>query len=269
MSAVPPAGATIPGVSHHLADVNGMLAATHRVYAVDLRGFGDSSHADQDYSAAASAEDLHHLVTHLGAGPVHVLGQDMGGGPVFRFAVTHPDEVLSFTGVEMALSGYGLEMFADVNNGGSWHVGFLGAPGIPQLLLPGHERDLLAGWAYPMMSATKEAVTGADIDEFTRSYAGPNGWAGTSGLYRSVFTDQDATRALAETHPLTAPVLAVDGVNAPFTERTLRQVAKGDVTAVGIDGVGHLVAQEAPTALAGAILEFTGTVDAAADVVTG
>jgi pimeloyl-ACP methyl ester carboxylesterase len=294
MSAITPAGATIPGVTHHLADVNGtrlhyvtagttgspillvhgwpetwwafrklipLLAATHRVFAVDLRGFGDSSHADGYHPAAATAEDLHHLVAHLGAGPVHVLCQDISGPPVFRFAATHPGDVLSFTGVETTLAGYGLEMLADVTNGGSWHVGFLGAPGIPQLLLAGHERQLLADWAYPLMSGTNGAVTDADIDEFTRTYAGPNGWAGTSGLYQSVFTDQGATRELAESRPLTVPVLAVDGINAPFTAGTLRQVATGEVGAVHIEGVGHLVAQEAPEALAAAVLEFVGRVD--------
>ena len=294
MSAITPAGATIPGVTHHLADVNGtrlhyvaagatgspillvhgwpetwwafrtlipLLAATHRVFAVDLRGFGDSSHADGDHSTATSAEDLHHLVAHLDAGPVHVLCQDISGPPVFHFATTHPGDVLSFTGVETTLTGYGLEMLADVNHGGSWHVGFLGTPGIPQLLLPGHERQLLADWAYPLMCGTKGAVTEADIDEFTRSYAGPNGWAGTSGLYQSIFADHGATRELAESHPLTVPVLAVDGINAAFTERTFRQVATGEVTAVHIEGVGHLVAQEAPESLAAAVLTFVGTVD--------
>lgn len=294
MSPVPPAGATITGVTHHLADVNGtqlhyvsagstgppillvhgwpetwwafrklipLLARTNRVVAVDLRGFGDSGHADTDYSEATSAEDLHHLVAHLDAGPVHVLCQDISGPPVFRFAATHPDDVLSFTGIETTLTGYGLEMLADVNHGGSWHVGFLGAPGIPQMLLPGHERQLLADWAYPLMCGTRDAVTDADFDEFTRSYAGPNGWAGTSGLYQSIFTDKGATKGLAESHPLTVPVLAVDGVNAPFTERTLRQVAVGEVTAVHIEGVGHLVAQEAPDALADVILKFVRNVD--------
>ena len=48
-----------------------LLAETHRVFAVDLRGFGDSSTADSGYDHATAAEDLHHLVRHLGAGPVH------------------------------------------------------------------------------------------------------------------------------------------------------------------------------------------------------
>jgi pimeloyl-ACP methyl ester carboxylesterase len=286
--------ATIPGVTHHLADLNGtrlhyvsagttgspillvhgwpetwwafrrlipLLAGTHRVFAVDLRGFGDSGNADGDYTAATSAEDLHHLVRHLGAGPVHALCQDISGGLGFRLAATHPEDVRSLIAVETTLAGFGLEGLADVNHGGSWHVGFLGAPGIPDLLLAGHEREFLAGWAYPLMTGTPGAVTDLDIDEFTRTYARAHGWRGTEGLYRSIFTDDGATRALAATHPLTVPVLTVDAVRPSFTADTFRQVTAGGVTSVHLAGVGHLVAQEAPEALAAEILKFTAGVE--------
>jgi pimeloyl-ACP methyl ester carboxylesterase len=294
MTVITPAGATIPGVTHHTADVNGarlhyvsagtngssillahgwpeswwafrklipLLARTHRVFAVDLRGFGDSSTADDGYDVATAAEDMHHLVRHLGAGPVHFSCQDVSGGLGFRFAATHPDEVRSLIAIETALAGYGLESFADVAHGGSWHVGFLGTPGIPTMLLPGHERDLLANWAYPMMTAVKGSVTKDDLDEITRTYARPDGWRGTEGLYRSIFTDDGQTRALAEKQPLTVPVLTVGSVSAAFTEQTFRQVSAGKVTSVRLEGVGHLVAQEAPEALSAAILDFTGHVD--------
>jgi pimeloyl-ACP methyl ester carboxylesterase len=294
MPTIAPAGATIPGVTHHRADVHGaqlhfvsagtsgspillihgwpetwwafhkvipMLAATHRVFAVDLRGFGDSSTADGDYDAATAAEDMHHLVEHLGVGPVHVLCQDISGGLGFRFAATHPDDVLSFTAIESTLAGFGLESLADVAHGGSWHVGFLGAPGIPTMLLAGHERELIADWAYPMMTAVQGSITEGDIDEFTRAYARPNGWRGTEGLYRSIFTDAGQTRALAESRPLTVPVLTVDAFSTSFTEQTFRQVAAGRVTSVRLKEVGHLVAQEAPEALAAAVLEFVERVD--------
>jgi pimeloyl-ACP methyl ester carboxylesterase len=238
-----------------------VLAATHRIVAVDLRGFGDSSAAGSSYDAATAAEDMRHLVEHLGVGPVHVLCQDLSGGPGFRFAATHPADVLSFTAVEAALPGYGLEMLADVARGGSWHVGFFAAPGIPEILLPGHERQLLADWAYPAMTTAKDAITGADIDEFTRTYARPDGWRGSEGLYRSIFTDDGQTKALAQSQPLAIPVLTVDGVNAPVTEQTFRQVTAGQITSVRLTGVGHMVAQEAPEALCAAILEFTEHVD--------
>ncbi|MEW2051700.1 alpha/beta hydrolase [Streptomyces sp. NPDC005476] len=97
----------------------------------------------------------------------------------------------------------------------------------------------------------------ADLDEFARTYARPGGWRGTEGLYRSSLTGGDRMRALAESRPLTVPVLAVD---APFTERTMSQVA-GDVTAVTIPDVGHFVAQEAPAAFATAVGDFADRVD--------
>lgn len=295
MTTTTPSGATLPGVTHHLADVNGtqlhyvsagtngspillvhgwpetwwafrklipLLAQTHRVFALDLRGFGDSSNADTEYGEAVTAEDLHHLVEHIGAGPVHILCQDISGGTGFRFAATRPEDVISFIGIETALAGFGLEAFADVNNYGSWHVGFLGAPGIPGMLLPGHERELLADWAFPLMNGTEGSIGESDVDEFVRSYARPNAWRGTAGLYRGLFSDEGATKALAESHPIAVPVLTVEGADkGRITEMTFRQVAVGEVTAVHLEGVGHLIAQEAPEALAATILEFTGRID--------
>ncbi|WP_382305428.1 alpha/beta fold hydrolase [Herbiconiux sp. UC225_62] len=237
-----------------------LLAPSHRVVAVDLRGFGDSSASEDDYSPQASAEDLHRLVEHLGYGPVHLAAQDVSGALAIRFAASHPDDVLSYIGTETTFPGYGMEMLADVNNGGSWHLGFYGTPGIPEMLLPGHERAVLE-WAYSVMGADPASVTEADFDEFERTYARPHAERGAAGLYQSLFTDKGALRELLQQHPLTVPVLAIDGPNHPFTEMTLRQVSD-DVTAVHIDGVGHFVAQQAPRAFAAAISEFTSRVDA-------
>ncbi|GLY32176.1 alpha/beta hydrolase [Kineosporia sp. NBRC 101731] len=294
MPVIEPLGATVPGATHHLTDLDSarlhhvsagtggspillvhgwpetwwafrqlipLLAGTHRVIAVDLRGFGDSRATDHDYGEAASAEDLHHLIKHLDLGPVHLVCQDISGGVGFRFAATHPDDVLSFTGIETTLAGFGLEALADVNHGGSWHLGFLGTPGIPEILLPGHERELIEGWAYPMMTGVPGSVTEADFDEFLRSYGRPEGWRGTQGLYQALFSDGGKTAALAESNPLTVPVLSIDGFSAPFTQQTLRQLTQQEITSHHLEGVGHLVAQEAPQALADILLDFTGQVD--------
>ena len=294
MTHIEPAGATIPEVAHHIVSVNGtrihyvsagssgspvvlvhgwpetwwafrklipLLAETHRVYALDLRGFGDSENTAAHYDEATLAEDLHQLVEQLGDGPVHLVAQDIAGGTAFRFAATNPDSVLSFTAIESSLAGFGLEALADVTAFGSWHVGFLGTPGIPSMLLPGHERELLADWAYPMMNGTEGAVTPADLDEFVRSYSRADAWLGTEGLYRSLFADGGATAALAAASPIAVPVLAVDGANHPFTANSFRPVAADEITSVHIDGVGHLVAQEAPDELAAALLGFVDRVD--------
>src|SRR5262249_53480427 len=84
-----------------------LLAERHRVFAVDLRGFGDSRVSEDDYDSAAAAEDLHQLIACLGAGPVHLTGQDISGGTVFRLAATRPGDIASFTAIEIGLAGFG------------------------------------------------------------------------------------------------------------------------------------------------------------------
>jgi pimeloyl-ACP methyl ester carboxylesterase len=89
-----------------------LLAQTHRVFAADLRGFGDSGNGPGEYDSKTSAEDLHLLIEQLDVGPVHLTGQDISGATVFRLAATHPQDVLSFTAIEMGLPGFGLEISA-------------------------------------------------------------------------------------------------------------------------------------------------------------
>jgi pimeloyl-ACP methyl ester carboxylesterase len=290
-----PTSPSLSGVSHHLAHVNGtelhyveagtdgspvllvhgfpetwwafrklipLLAAKHRVFAVDLRGFGDSENEPGEYDSVTSAQDLHLLIEELGVGPVHLTGQDISGATVFRLAATHPESVRSFTAIEMGLPGFGLEMLADVTHGGAWHIGVLAAPGIPELLLAGREREFLGGYAFPAMSATPGAITEADIDEFVRTYARPDGFRGAIGLYRSMLEEHDDIKALAAEHPLTMPVLAVGAGGGPFTFGTMSQVTSGEVRSVSLDGVGHYVALEGPHKLADALLEFFAGVDA-------
>ncbi|MGK5683546.1 alpha/beta fold hydrolase [Actinoplanes sp. URMC 104] len=239
-----------------------LLAAAHRVYAVDLRGFGDSGTGPEEHDSRTAAEDLHELIAHLGVGPVHLTGQDISGATVFRLAATHPGDVLSLTAVEMGLPGFGLEAFADVTRGGAWHIGVLAAPGIPEMLLAGREAEFLGRYAFPSLTAVPGAITDADVDRFARSYARPDGWRGASSLYRSMLREGDEIRALAEDPGLVVPVLAVGGGGGTFTADTLTRAARGPVESVVLDGVGHYVAMEAPQRLAETIGEFVAKVDA-------
>src|ERR1700685_2060491 len=249
---VAPASPALPGITHHYAEVNGtrlhsvaagtsgspvlllhgfpgtwwafrklipLLAASPRVFAVDLRGFGDSSNQPGDYGSTTSAEDLHLLIGQLDAGPVHLTGQDISGATVFRLAATYPEDVLSLTAIEMGLAGFGLEMLADVTHGGSWHIGVLAAPGIPEMLLAGREREFLGQFAFPAMSATPGAITDADIDEFARTYSRPGGWRGAAGLYQSMLREGADIRGLAHTPGPTVPGLAGGAGGGPVPGR--------------------------------------------------
>ncbi|GAA1635226.1 alpha/beta fold hydrolase [Actinoplanes couchii] len=232
-----------------------LLAETHRVYAVDLRGFGDSAVAGGAFDSTVAAEDLHGLIRHLGAGPVHLAGQDISGATVLRLAAGHPEDVLSLTAIEMGLPGFGLEALADITRGGAWHIGVLAAPGVPELLLTGREREFLDAM-FTAMVATPGAVTGADLDEFARGYARDGGWRGAAGLYRSMLREGAEIVALTEADPLRMPVLAVGAGGGEFTAATMSRAAGRPIRTVQLDGVGHYAALEAPQALAEALRTF-------------
>jgi pimeloyl-ACP methyl ester carboxylesterase len=238
-----------------------LLAERHRVVAEDLRGFGDSATAPDGHDSATAAEDLHQLIAHLGLGPVHLTGQDISGATVFRLAAGHPEDVRSLTAIEMGLPGFGLEALADVTHGGAWHIGVMAAPGIPGMLLAGREREFLGGYAFPSMVARAGAVTEADIAEFARTYARPDGWLGAAGLYRSMLREGDEIRELARTGGLKAPVLAVGAGGGEFTAATMTQAAAAPIESVLLTGVGHYAALEAPAELAAAIDAFVSRTD--------
>ena len=237
------------------------LAAEHRVIAVDLPGFGDSGTAPDETTSATAAETLRLLIAELDLGAVHLTGQDISGPTTFRLAAVHPELIRSFAAIETGLPGFGWEMLADVTHGGTWHIGVLAAPGIPDMLLTGREREFLAGYAYPTMCATPGAITDQDVDEFTRTYARPDGFAGASGLYRSMLQEGEEIQQLAAQSKLQMPVLAVGAGTGDFTHHTITQVAD-HVTAATLDGVGHCAAMEAPDALAQALLDFYRSLDA-------
>jgi pimeloyl-ACP methyl ester carboxylesterase len=291
-----PVGASIPEAVHHSVDVNGTelhyveagsdgspvllvhgfpetwwtfrgviprLAETHRVFAVDLRGFGDSANDAETFDSATSAEDLQLLIEHLGLGPVHLTGQDIGGATTFRLAATSPASVKSYTAIEAALPGFGGEVLADVTKGGAWYIGALIAPGVPDLLFAGREREFVGDYLFPSYGAAPPAVTQTDIDEFVRTYARPNGFRGAIGLYRSLLEDGAAIQALAAQQTLQAPAMAIGTAAGAFTHTTMTAATGADVRSVLLDDVGHYAALEAPDQVAEALLDFFATVDAA------
>ena len=89
-----PAVVIIHGVGGHKedwADVAAALARSHRVFAVDMLGFGDSSKSGDDLSMPVQAEAIKALLDANGIARADIVGNSVGGWVAATFAAAYPD----------------------------------------------------------------------------------------------------------------------------------------------------------------------------------
>jgi pimeloyl-ACP methyl ester carboxylesterase len=80
-----------------------LVAAGYRVVAPDMRGYGASSRPEQveAYRSDVLGDDLLGLLDHEGVQRAHFVGHDWGAATVWPLGLTHPDRVLSLTGLSV------------------------------------------------------------------------------------------------------------------------------------------------------------------------
>ncbi len=107
---VPPVGEPalcvhgLEGSSRNWTDLMDLLRPRLACEAVDLPGFGDSPpRPDGKYSIAALAQTVTALIGKLGRGPVHLIGNSLGGAVCVKIAARRPDMVRTLTLVSPAL----------------------------------------------------------------------------------------------------------------------------------------------------------------------
>lgn len=91
-----PAVVIVHGVGGHKEDWAGVavsLSAQHRVFAIDMLGFGDSSKTGEDLSMPVQAAAIRSLLDHAGIDRVSLVGNSVGGWVAATFAASYPDRV--------------------------------------------------------------------------------------------------------------------------------------------------------------------------------
>jgi triacylglycerol lipase len=89
-----PAVVIVHGVGGHKEDWAGVaaaLSAHHRVFAIDMLGFGDSSKTGDDLSMPVQASAIHALLDHAGVARASLVGNSVGGWVAATFAATYPE----------------------------------------------------------------------------------------------------------------------------------------------------------------------------------
>jgi len=94
----------LEGSSRNWTDLIDLLRSRLACDALDLPGFGDSPpRPDGRYSVAAFAQTVIALIGRRGRGPVHLIGNSLGGAVCVKVAATRPELVRTLTLVSPAL----------------------------------------------------------------------------------------------------------------------------------------------------------------------
>jgi pimeloyl-ACP methyl ester carboxylesterase len=262
------------GAAGNWTDFAGLIRAEVDVDAIDLPGFGRSGPAlDADYSLRAHARTVVGYIERSGRGPVHLVGNSMGGAISILVASQRPDLVRTLTLVSPAVPDVRLRVHPLRHDP---RMALIVVPGIGGLAMRragriAVEKRVKATIAlcFGDVSRYPAQRLAEDVTEATERASMP--WAdsaflrSTRGLVRSQFMRGRA--AWAAMRAITAPTLVLWG----DTDRLVAPDLAGFVAAaipdsrqLVLEGVGHTAMMEDPETSARAFLALVEDVSAPA-----
>ena len=262
------------GTAYSWHKVMPLLAeAGFSILVPDMRGYGDSDKppGTEGYDARALSEQFRELVRQTGFGsekPIFLAAHDMGAPPALLWAADHPEEVAGLLYIEapVMLSAVLAKIIAytpeAMKEGSMWWWILPFAPDVPERLIVANERAFLT-WFYDRHTASRDAITAADVDETLRTFAGREGVLGGMGVYRAAFTSIQQTEPLTS-HKVKVPIMALGGTKG-LGDRVLAMVRMVGENVEGrvIADCGHFVPEERPEEIVRDILAMTKKVIAA------
>lgn len=233
------------GQTHQYRHQIAYFARTHRVIAVDLKGFG---YSERDINTGLSHTDqvvmLRALLEKLDVDRATVVGHSMGGAVAQRFAATHPELVDALV---LAAS-----MPADrrFRGGGRSMPAFLLRPILPVLARFAASRLLKASF-YDPANLT---------DEIAEEYIRPARLKGSMDGLLKMMKDASGDPAVDMTR-LTMPTLLLFGSDDPVAPLSMAQQLRERIPHARltvIDRSAHLLLEERPDDCNRAIGDFLG-----------
>ncbi|MFF9866094.1 alpha/beta fold hydrolase [Streptomyces sp. NPDC013953] len=236
--------------------------------AVDLPGFGDSPPPDDgNYSLTAHARAVIRLLDAGGRGPVHLIGNSLGGSVATRVAAVRPDLVRTLTLVSPALP----ELRAQR---GAWPTALLALPGVASLF-----SRLTRDWTAEQRvrgvmslcygdpgSVTDEGFRNA-VEEMERRLALPYFWDAMARSARGIvdaYTVGGQHNLWRQAERVLAPTLLVYGGRDQLVSyRMARKAARSfrDSRLLTLPDAGHVAMMEYPETVAKAVRELIDDYD--------
>jgi pimeloyl-ACP methyl ester carboxylesterase len=252
------------GASTNFTDFAGLVAPWVDGVALDLPGFGRSGPAaDGRYSIGAQANVVSALIQDMGRGPVHLVGNSMGGAIAIEIAARRPELVRTLTLISPAVSDLKPKRPGDLA------VPLLMVPGLGARLLSRVDRreaDRQARAVVKLCFAHPERVPSNRVDEATADVLARRDlpWAhdafmlslrGVAARYLGVGS-RSVWRSLSQ---ISAPSVVIWGsedrlVDVARAPRVAAAMPHG--TLLVLPDVGHVAQLEDPVMVARAFLSL-------------
>jgi len=252
------------GSSQNFTDLAGLLSDRFDGRAVDLPGFGYSD-PSRRYSIPAFADKIIKYIEYDGRGPVHLVGNSLGGSISVRVAALRPDLVRTLTLISPAMPFLNPRRTAQ-------------GPMLPLLALPLADRLLAFGMARLTAEQMADEVLAACFGDITKVSAQrraeameeirlrytvahyPKAYLATlrglvSSFVRAYLPGPNSQWRLAAR--ITAPTLVIGGLTDHLVDpRVPAQVAKAvpDSRLLILPRVGHVAQMEEPRLVARGIV---------------
>ena len=234
----------IPTNSFLWRDVIEPIAEERRVLVPDMIGYGNASMYDGfDRSLRAQERAVEGLLEGLGVDRLSLVGHDLGGGVLLRYAVHHSDAV-----EELVLSN---SVAYD-----SWPIQTVTDLGLPETARENDVEDVQG----MLDGLFRQTLTGEASDEFLEGMKAP--WAseeGVTSLVRNASGTNTSHTTEIDPGEVTAETLLLWGADDEFQNVEWAERLEGDIEnaeLVGLDDATHWVMEDRPEAYRDRLAEF-------------
>lgn len=227
-----------------------LAAAGLRVIAPDQRGYSPGARpvGVEQYAVDALADDVTRIADALGLDTFHLVGHDWGASNAWVTAVRHADRLRSLTAVSvphLAAFGEALRTSADQQERSAY---------IQLFRVPGKAEDvLLADNAARLVAMYQDQVHEADVAAYVSLLSEQGALTAALNYYRAMRADLSELPAV--TVPTTFVWSSADMALGREGAERCGDFVDADYRFVELSDVSHWIPDEAPEALAAAIIE--------------
>jgi len=230
-----------------------------RAIAIDLPGIGESAPSVADGSKRALAAVVHGLIEQLDLKGATLVGHDIGGMIAYAYLRRYED-VASIVIIDVVIPG--LDPWEEViGNPYIWHFAFHAIPGLPELLVQGHQAAYL-DYFFDVLAVNPALITPDRRASYAGAYASEDALTAGFDFYRAFPQDARDNLEAAGTETRT-PVLYLRGADSrgdlESYAQGLRAAGVRKLAARQVPDAGHFIPDEQPAALWRAIREFIAT----------